>query len=187
MLSLVAIAYSARNIVLPLIDLSSDQPIESAGASAGGLLLPSGTQSTADELDLARLRADQLTGIGYRRNPFLLAEDPRQPGYELSDRPVVEVVYGEKQTRPIQVSSLFILNAILDRDGQRVAMINRQIISQGGFVVPQSDQIEISELSPAQQVRLSLLLEREYKLTGIDQDRVELSSDQDHFAISFSY
>lgn len=188
-LSVIAILYSARNIVLPLIDLSSDKPKRSVVATSSNLLLPGGGGGSEAELEIGQLRLTQLTGISYRRNPFLLANDPRQPGFELSSQPTVEKVYsGAAATgKPINPTSLFELNAILDRDGRRVAMINRQVSGQGDLISPQVNHLTEEVLSLEQRKQLQQMLAMQYTLTLISADGVEITAELGRFKVNFRY
>lgn len=190
-LSVIAILYSARNIVLPLIDLSSDKPKRSvvAKGASSNLLLPGGGGGSEAELEIGQLRLTQLTGISYRRNPFLLANDPRQPGFELSSQPTVERVYSGAATtgKPISPISLFELNAILDRDGRRVAMINRQVSGQGDLISPQANHLAEEALSLEQRKQLQQMLAMQYKLTLISADGVEITAELGRFKVGFRY
>ena len=191
LLSVIAILYSARNIVLPLIDLSSNKPKQGAIAkgSTSSPLLPGGGDSPEVQLKIGQLRLTQLTGISYRRNPFLLANDPRQPGFELTSQLAVAKVYtGEVKTgESLHPTSLFELNAILDRDGRRVAMINRQVSSQGDLIKPQLNHLDEGALSLEQHKQLREMLAMQYELTLISSDGVEITGDMGLFKVSFRY
>ena len=205
LLSVVAILFSAKNIVLPLIDISSKKSVSSRSASsrsvpvatsansASNLIVaaaaPADAESSGGPLNIRQMRTIQLSGIDYRRNPFLFANDSRQPGFDPLIQTEVQQVYvgSQEVAKVIEPSSLFELNAILDRNGSKVAMINRQVAGRGDLVQPEPSRVDDGELSVQQQQQLQQLLAMNYELTSIDADGVVITAEQGSFRVSFRY
>ena len=205
LLSVVAILFSAKNIVLPLIDISSKKSVSSRSASsrsvpvatsansASNLIVaaaaPADGESSGGPLNIRQMRTIQLSGIDYRRNPFLFANDSRQPGFDPLIQTEVQQVYvgSQEVAKVIEPSSLFELNAILDRNGSKVAMINRQVAGRGDLVQPEPSRVDDGELSVQQQQQLQQLLAMNYELTSIDADGVVITAEQGSFRVSFRY
>jgi len=193
LLSLVAILFSARNIVLPLIDISSKKSdrVAASGKAGNNLIVAAaaGGESSEGQLNIRQLRMMQLAGVDYRRNPFLFADDSRQPGFDPLIQPEIQQVYvgSQEVSKVIEPSSLFELNAILDRDGNMVAMINRQVAGRGDRVQPEPSRVDDGALSVQQLQQLERLLVMNYELTSIDADGVVITAEQGSFRISFRY
>lgn len=192
LLSLVAILFSARNIVLPLMDLSSAN--EKLAVRSGTLLAAQGISSgpgsvdhpaAAQITDVAAVRSLYFGDGSYRRNPFLYADDSRQPGQRSSLKQIVFKAVGQAAAvvEPVSPETLFSLNAILVRDGQKYALINRQVSAVGDVVLP----IAQDGYTPGQRLQLEQMLKMEYTVKKISQNSVELGSSDGNFDLSLAY
>ena len=188
-LSVVAVLYSVRNIVLPLMDMGSEQRSVVAQAS-GGMLLPTmqGSAASAAEFDLVAERQRLLAVGSYGRNPFLMANDPRQPGFTESQGHTTVVASQRQLTAleqgAIDVGQLFRLSALLRRDGQAAALINRQVVKLGQSVRPSDEWFDQSKLSVVQKLQLEGLLEGDYLLIAVTDSGVVISGAEDEYEIA---
>jgi len=194
-LSVIAILFSARNIVLPLMEISSgaDKP----AAAAGGLsnqrsaLIPMSGDGDGEPVNLARLRHEYFNGGSYQRNPFLLADDPRQPGNR-SVIPEVPVMSSASKTGVIDAEvvgpeRLFALNAILIREGKKYALVNRQVSGVGDLIEPSNSALARMKLTGPQRKQADQMLKFDYRLQSIGQAEVEISSPFGDFTVSLEY
>jgi len=198
-LSVIAILYSGRNIVLPLMEISADneKPVAGGGQVAPAVIAQNSTLTplVGDEAshvgDVASLRLRSFSGGNYERNPFLFADDPRQPGYQEPVKPPVKQYIGNASIsdavtdgKAIRPQRLFSLNAILVRDGQKYALINRQVSAEGDAIVATEASINADELSGVQRQQLQELLALNYTLTQIGESEVEISGPVGSFSLS---
>ncbi|MDF1817464.1 MAG: hypothetical protein P1U54_02385 [Immundisolibacteraceae bacterium] len=194
-LSAIAILFSARNIVLPLMEISSG--VDIPAATVGGLsnqrsaLIPMSGGVDGQPVNLARLRHEYFNGSSYQRNPFLLADDPRQPGNR-SVSPEVPVISSASKTGVIEAEvvgpeRLFALNAILIREGKKYALVNRQVSGVGDLIEPSNVALARMKLTSLQRKQAQQMLEFDYRLQRIGQGEVEISSPFGDFMVSLEY
>lgn len=159
-LALIAVLYVARNIVLPIMRLygwsspvASTAPARSgpvaAGAGSAGVMVspvagaasPAGTPAAALPEDLAAVRRRELGNLGLSRDPWLYANDPRQPGGRAQARPKTLVqVTGDapRQPAPIPVRAADIglrVGAVMSGPTGYSALINRRVVRPGDTVL----------------------------------------------------
>ncbi len=188
-LAVVAVLYSVRNIVLPLIDMGSGQD-EVVAQASGGALLPTvqGGAGSTTEFDLVTERQRLLAGGSYRRNPFLVANDPRQPGFTESQGQPTEIAPKAKSAvldqGTINVGQLFRLSALLRRNGQAAALINRQVVQLGQSVRPSDEWFDKSKLSSSQKLQLKTVLEGDYFLSAVTDSGVIISGGMEQYEIA---
>ena len=189
-LSIVAVLYSLRNIVLPLIDMGSHQA-EVTPVAGGDLLLSADQESgvgQSDTVDLVAERLRLLAAGSYQRNPFLMANDPRQPGFSESQNHTALIAPKRKlptlERDTINVGQLFRLSALLRRDGQAAALINRQVVKLGQSVRPSDEWLDQSNISSAQKSQLKTLLEGDYFLSAVTDSGVIISGGMDQYEIA---
>ncbi|MEL0082430.1 MAG: hypothetical protein VW985_05245 [Gammaproteobacteria bacterium] len=145
------------------------------------------------EVDRLALRKDFFAGREYRRNPFMLATDPRQPGYRARPAKLAEIEQKDPETHFVSESGslspqqLFVLKAILVREGQQYALINRQVADVGDVLVPDYARVEATELTGVDQRQLQGLLAAEYSLKKIGSQQVEIASSVGDFTVSLNY
>ena len=195
-LSVVAILFSARNIVLPLMDISvSNDQLTASGVATGVSvqLLPDSAGRTpgGKVADIAGLRTRYFGDREYLRNPFLFADDPRQPGQlAVSIEPSITRpggVHPAADVESISPERLFSLNAILVRDGQKYALINRQVSAEGDPLTPGDAAVTTAGLSAPLRQQVQDLMRQEYTLTRIGQHDVEISYSAGDFTVSLGY
>jgi hypothetical protein len=193
-LSVIAILFSARNIVLPLMEVSSgtNRPTAATGRSnQRSALIPVSGAAGGESANLARLRHEFFHGGQYQRNPFLLADDPRQPGNRsaISDAPVkspaarTEVI----DAGVVSPDKLFALNAILIRDGKKYALVNRQVSGIGELIEPSGSALNRMKLTGPQREQAQQMLKFDYRLQNIGPGEVEISSPYGSFTVSLEY
>ena len=188
-LSLVAVAYVARNIVVPLVRMygggsyvarSDDRaaglssPVRAPDsvllATPDSAVAPGSGQTPADVFDRRFAWFDERGQQEVVRNPFLAADDPRQPGY----RPPPAAQPAAPPERPVVVSAPVApadlgleLTAVMRSGGGRLALINRQVVAEGDAVAarPRGNR-GLSE--SAQRYRVEYIGERDVVLSGND-------------------
>lgn len=165
-LGLVALAYVGRNIVLPIVRMTSGgsyaqsqgEPASrtdttsptSPGASlvAGALSAIDGsTLGATPPKDFRRLRDTMLGEVSdtFTRNPFLAANDPRQPNARpsglgsMTDPSLADDRGGEAEApRPLIAADLGLqLSAIVAGPSGNLALINRRVMGVGDEISAQ--------------------------------------------------
>lgn len=158
-LSLIAVLYVARNIVLPLVKMQSGGAYVSspartadtqrgtapaASTAVGGMMPALGSGDVGRDAlpaDLAQRREQWFAEYdGWQRDPFLAADDPRQPGYR--PPPVVAaaaelrgVAGAPAPAAPLANADLGLrLTAVMVTPQGRLALINRQVVAEGDRV-----------------------------------------------------
>ncbi|RLA08999.1 MAG: hypothetical protein DRQ54_03800 [Gammaproteobacteria bacterium] len=197
-LSLVAILFCVRNIALPLMGTSTGKqkavvssrastPVSSQNSKANpSVKEASPVVQQFDMAEVAVFRHQFFSGGSYRRNPFLFGDDPRQPSHEVAAKSSVEVSIGAHTVvvaKPINPQRLFSLNAILVRDGQKYALINSQVRTQGDAVLASKRFINRTGFSSAQQQQLKELVAKNYTLTAIAERKVRISGPTGSFSV----
>ena len=187
LLCLVAVLYVARNIVMPLVRMygggsyvtrTADAPRDaSAGSSGfpGAALIGAPARSDASvhhatPTDLIERRVAWFREASAApRNPFLPADDPRQPGYR---PPPVAAVPVQPKTpvvvpaAPVATADLGLeLTAVMRSPSGTLALINRQVVAEGDSVSSDPQRGSGTSLQPGR-YRVEQIGEREVVLSG---------------------
>lgn len=194
LLCLVAVLYVARNIVMPLVQMygggsyvarTADTPRDASVVSDGfpvAALIGAPARSDVSVHHATPADVIERRVAWFReapappRNPFLPADDPRQPGYR--PLPVVEAPVRPKTpvvvpAAPVATADLGLeLTAVMRTPSGTLALINRQVVAEGDSVLSDPPRGVGTSLQSGR-YRVEQIGEREVVLSG-DRGRVLL-------------